>query len=440
MFNTLIYKISSSKYLRYFFIFTAISLLCGCDKEGAFGGDKNYEVQASCWQTKIISAVLRIIDSLYRQSSNYVTQDAMASGGAGIIAIGFAIWVAFKLIKTLSSFKEENLGEVWTEIGQKLFVCGFCMYIVYNPENISWAIKTFILPIYNTILELGLRILKASSYSSSHELGEYGVLSYKYNYSMCEVREVMSGTTLQIKDAITPMAECLVCSISDRLNVGIKIGISLIGTLNVAGILVGLIVLFLFTAAKYSFVFFIIDSLFRLNFAVFLLPIFIIGIPFNYTRKWSKHCFLMFLNSAGVMMFLGLLVVIAISALEAIVNTIGNEFKEEYFLGFGPMMLSILFIAFLLVNIPGMGVALADKFIGGGGGDEFQKKISKFVMTAAKKMGAAVLGGATSGVSQVVTDLADKYEVTREAVSTAKHVQQNISSKLNQLAGYDDDK
>lgn len=440
--NTLLHKISSSRYLRCFFVVAFVLLLAGCnekDGQGALGGDKNYEVQSSCWQTKIISAVLRIVNSLYEQSSEYVTQNAMSTGGAAVIAISFSIWLALKLLKTLPSFKEENLGEVWTEIGQKLFVCGFCMYIVYEPENISWAIKTFLLPVYNTILELGLRILKATSTTSQQNLGEYGTLSYMYNYSMCEVGDIANGTSLKIKEAITPMANCLVCTISDRLNTGIKLGVDLVCTLRLSGIIVGLIVMFLFTAAKYSFVLFIIDSLFRLNFAVFLLPIFIIGIPFNYTRKWSKHCFLMFLNSAGIMFFLGLLVVIAVGALEQIINAIGGDFNEYNIEGFGPMMLSVLFISFLLVNIPGLGVVLADKLIGGGGGDEFQKKITKFVMNTAKKAGAAILGSVTSNTSKLFTDTLEKYETSREALDTARKIKNDMTSKLNQLAGYDDD-
>ncbi len=435
MLNMLLSKISTFKYLRSFCVFATAALLSGCD-EGAAGEDTNYQVQASCWQTKIIAAVLKSINVLYERSSGYVTYDAMSTGGAAVICIAFAIWMAFKILKILPSFKEENLGEVWTEIGQKLFVCAFCMFLVYNQQNVNWAIQTFVIPVYNAILELGVRVLKEATPSSGQSLGEYGAITYVYNYSMCEVKDMGS---LDLQGAVTPMANCLVCAISDRLNSGIKIGLSLICTLRISAILVGILVMFIFTAAKFFFVLFIVDSLFRLNFAVFLLPIFIIGIPFNYTRKWSKHCFLMFLNSSGVMLFLGLLVVIAVSALETIVGTIGGSFSEKYIEGLGPMLLSILFISFILINIPGMGVALADKLIGGGGGDEFQKKVTKFVIQTAKKIGAGALGAVTSNVSTAITNTMEKYEASREALDTIKDIQSKISNKANSLAGYNDD-
>ncbi|MCM1323641.1 MAG: hypothetical protein NC218_05725 [Acetobacter sp.] len=444
MLNNLIYKLSLYKTLHRIFAFMMVLLLSGCG-DGAGGEDENYTTQAKCWQTKIIAAVLKIINKLYERSSEYVTTDAMSTGGAAVICIAFAIWMAFKMLKTLSSLKEENLGEVWTEIGQKLFVCAFCMYIVYNPENINWAIRTFLLPIYNTILELGLHLLNFVPMTTEQSLGEYGAVTYEQSKSICVISNVSSEGPLDIKDSITPMANCLICTISDRLNSGIRIGLKLVGAgalsipPKISYILVGILLMFLFTIAKFCFVLFVIDSLFRINFAIFLLPICIIGIPFNYTRKWSKHCFLMFLNSSGIMMFMGLLVVTAVMTLEKIIGTIGPTFMEATIVGLGPRVLSILFIAFILINIPGMAVALADKFIGGGGGDAFQKKITKFVMETAKRIGAAALGSVTSKASNIITSTLEKYEKTREGLDTARRISDKVSSKANSLAGYNND-
>lgn len=436
MLKNLIYKLSTSKYLQYFFTFAMVLMLCSCNKMGDGSGSEegNYNAQASCWQTRVISAVLMIVNSLYKKSTDYVTQNAMTTGGTAVICIAFSIWMAFKILKSISSFKEENLGEVWTEIGQKLFVCMFCAWIVYNTDNISWSIKTFVMPIYNTILELGVRLLKESATASAQDLGFFGRILYTNNYSTCEVRDLTEGS-LDLKEAISPMANCLVCAISDRLNSGFKIGIALICTWKIAAIIIGLFVLFLFLAAKFFFVFFIIDGLFRINFAVFFFPIMIIGVPFSYTRKWSKHCFLMFLNSSGIMMFIGLLVAISVSVLERIVGNIGNLFSISNTEGAGPVLLSVLFIAFLLVNVPAQGVALADKFIEGGGTDAFQKKVSKFAMTVAKKTAATILSTLSKSMTRKITDALEKYENTKEIADTIKQV----ANKANSLAGYNDD-
>ena len=74
------------------------------------------------------------------------------------------------------------------------------------------------------------------------------------------------------------------------------------------------------------------------------------------------------------MLFLGILVSLSVGSLEYILETFAQNdaFTEANLVGQGPVLLSLLLIATLLINIPGMGVALADKFIGGGRGLEFK--------------------------------------------------------------------
>lgn len=98
----------------------------------------------------------------------------VANGGSTIVMFGFAIWMAFRMLKILPSFKEENLGEIWTEIGQKLFLCAFCAWCVSDSGMISWTLKTFVVPIYNAILELGAQILGQVKPSKTITLGDFG--------------------------------------------------------------------------------------------------------------------------------------------------------------------------------------------------------------------------------------------------------------------------
>ena len=93
----------------------------------------------------------------------------------------------------------------------------------------------------------------------------------------------------------------------------------------------------------------------------------------------------------------------------------------------------------MLLNIPGLGVTLADKFVGGGGDLDFQKKISKFVMRAAKKIAATVLSAITEEATQSLTDALEKYDFYRDKIDTIKQVKTNITDKLNKIAGYNDD-
>ncbi len=434
MIRELIYKIFTVKMLKRLFGIAIIMLLAACkdDDDLSSGKDTNYEEQAACWQAKIIDIVLGQIDNLFKAGSAKV-----ADGGAVIIMLGFSIWMAFKLLKVLPSFKEENLGEVWTEIGHKLFLCAFCAWAVSDGGMISWTLNTFVIPIYNAILELGSAILGNIKSGGSVNLGIFGTVTFNTSYTSCEVQELNADS---LQSSIQPMASCLACQINDRLNAGIRLGIELIALLELDSILVGLTMLLIFTCAKFGFIFFLVDALFRMNFAALLFPLLIMGVPFNYTRKWSKHGFLMFLNSSGIMLFIGILICIAIGALE---TTLGNfegsgAYENKNLSNPGPVMLSLLLISFLLINIPGLGVVMADKFIGGGRGLEFQKQVTQFVMNTAKRAGAAILAGVSGGATSTITTTMEKYEKSREALDSIKQAKSKTSSAINSLAGYNE--
>lgn len=431
MIQKLIYNILFSPRMRFLCMSMMMLFLGGC-MDDSVGEKENYQASANCWQTKIVNAVLSIIDELYKTSAEKVT-----NGGPALICVSFAIWMSFKILKTLPSFKEENLGEIWTEIGQKLFICMFCAWIVYQMGNIDWALQTFLFPVYNTISELGLNILAATSgtLSENNNLGEFGEVTYpKIDYGQCKIN---IDDTHSLKESLANPVNCLACSVSNRLNAGIKIGLSLIYLGDIGTIFAGILVLVLFTVTKFSFIFVLVDGLFRLNFAAFLMPVLIIGIPFNYTRKWSKHVFLMFLNSSGIMLFITLLICISIGALQYIMDSLGSQLDESVSNG-GPMILAIILISVLFINIPDFGVSLADKFIGGGGGIEFQKKVSKFVIRNVKKAGYQVMAAATNSATRKFTDTLEKYEATREALDSARQIKKKIDSIAGKR-GDDDD-
>lgn len=423
--------LSSSK-MRTIFLLIFGLFLGGCEKDNdtSLGEDGNIQAQSACWQTAIVHAVTHVVDTLYSGSSSKV-----AEGGASVILVGFSVWMALKLLKVLSSFKEESLGEVWTEITQKLFVCAFCAYFVASSGTITEAINMFVIPVYNAVLELGITALSVTKESGSNNLGDYGTISYSHKLSACKMPSSVSAGALM--GAIQPISDCIVCAISDRLNAGVQIGIKLIMSLHLGAMLVGIALLILFTAAKFGFVLFLVDSLFRLNFAAFLLPVLIVGVPFNYTRKWSKHGFLMFINSAGIMLFLGLLISLSVCALETLMSKL--TFDEANIEGLGPMLLAMLLISTLLVNIPGFGVTLADKFIGGGAGLEFQKKISRFVINTIRRAASYVAGTVTGGISSTLNQMVEKYEITRAIKDGVKQTKGKIDSALNSLAGDRDD-
>lgn len=434
-----LYKLSGlcfSPLFRCLLVTVSLVFLSGCDKifeDSSLSGNGNYEGQSSCWQLLLLKPIISMVSTLFNNGA-----EKAATGGANLILIAFAVWMALKMLKILSSFKEENIGEVLTEIGQKLFICVTCAFIVNG--HIIDALNVTLIPLYQTIMELGSEALDDTP---SMSLGDYGIITFKtpFDKPTCPVIPKVVNTLSDMQAMIRNSSGCLVCAINDRLSSGIKIGIWMVSTLHVMAMIIGLILIIIFTIAKFGFVLFIVDALFRINFAVFLLPILIMGIPFKYTRKWSKHGALMFLNSSGVMMFMGLLVAVSTKALEKMIKDYeaANALNETGMEGMSFQLLGILMIALLLINIPAMAVALADKFIEGGGGLEFQKKVTQFVMNTMKKMGKAVIDSVSSSATDAVTTGMEKYEKVREAADNIKQMKQSASEAVNNFAGYNDD-
>ena len=438
MLNKLKYKIFcllSSGTFRSWCLFAAVLLLSACGDSGdkdatTKGAETNYNAQANCWQTKIAHAVTASADKLYVSSA-----DSAIHGGANIVLVAFAVWMAFKLLKVLSSFKEENLGEVWTEIMQKAFICGICAYFLSTSTyRIDVALRYTLIPIYNALLELGVNALGADT-GGSVSLKDYGTVTFSHASEACPLSSY--ETVRYISGKLNPFTDCMICRLNDRLNAGLKIGIILISTGKLGPIVVGIVILLLFLCAKFGFVLYLVDSLFRLNFALLLIPFLIAAVPFTFTRKWAKFGALMFLNSAGIMLFLGLLISVVVGAMEHILRD--YVFSKETVEGLGTCMFSMFLIALLIVNVPGLAVTIADKFIGGGNGLEFQKAVSKFVVNSVKKAGAAFLGSMSFGSSVAASDAAEKYEKSRAAVDNIKHTSASVSRTLNSISGKDDD-
>lgn len=430
-------NIITSQAFRCLFALCSILLISGCDyvfEDASASQDGNFDGQASCWQTLIMQPVIQSIDTLYNMS-----KDKVANGAANVILLAFAIWLAFKLLKTLGSFKEENIGEVWTEIGQKLFICVVCAYFVGfgGASKVDEALQLTLIPLYQTLIELGSESLDAGK--NSLDLGDYGIITFRtpFDKPTCPVSPISDLASM--RTMIRDSSGCLVCAINDRLSSGIRIGIWMISTLNVLAMLIGFILIIIFSIAKLGFVLFTVDALFRINFAIYLIPVLVACVPFKYTRKWAKQGALMFLNSAGIMMFMGILVAISTGTLENMIDDYKSGLNEEGMEGLSMQLLGILMISLLLINIPAVAVSLADKFVEGGGGLEFQKRVTKFIVNTVKKFGRAAMDYLSQSASSSLNQAMEKYEKIREISDNIKQTKQAASNFMNSIAGYNDD-
>ncbi len=408
--------------------------------------------QRSCWQKEILAIFYKNIGNQSKKIYDDLTRENLLH----IVIMGFTIWMAFQILRHISSTTAESIGEFWTKIVRKAFLCAFCGILASSTDQIYYVINNFIFPIYYTLLELTSQILditgkdpdatvKAISISS-----DFGDDSGDEPCVICEVYansvadagcKFQSSANANFSASAFPqeplnMMGCMACAISDRLSIGYDVSIRLLKMGSLTAFMVGCFLMVCFTIAKLGFIFYLVDSIFRLNIILIILPFLIMAYPFEQIRKWTKTGFLIILSSSAIMMCLGLIVSLSILAMQKLLTS--AEFKDllgkqEEYKNFGATAMSLIFMGFLIVKSTGIAVELAGKmtFKNDTG---FQKKVQQLVAMVAKGIFALVTMGGGK-VATTIIDHIEKLREIREKVQQAKAKADKIKNRINNLAG-----
>ena len=86
---------------------------------------------AECWQTGIITMLYENMGSVAMGTYKKITEGALT-----FMMVAFAVWMSIRLLKHVSSFTEENIGETWTEISRKFFMCFACGYLASSSDGL----------------------------------------------------------------------------------------------------------------------------------------------------------------------------------------------------------------------------------------------------------------------------------------------------------------
>ncbi len=437
-----------------FIVLSTLFLLTACgDDDGATPlpkGDAREAANIQCWQRDFLNIFFDVAGRITKRVYDDLTKDNLLN----VVVIGFSIWMMFQMLKHLASPSPESVGEFWTRILKKGFLCVFCGYLVLSTEQIYYVLNTFIFPIYMTILEFTSEILKATSQDPSATAGllkfESTLEDYKEDGIYCEVYQYSLGDcsalsgSLEFSDGKMPeapkqMMGCMVCAVNDRLSSGYNISLQLMKLASLTAAMAGIFLFVCFSIAKLGFVFYLVDSIFRMNMMLILLPFFIMAYPFEQIRKWSVTGFKYILHSSAIMMCLGVIVTMTIYAMHSMISN--TEFPAAS--GFGDeaaynkwttVPLAMIFMGFVIVKCSGMAVELAGKITGADGDSKFARKIKQIVAMVAKVAITVV----SLGSGRVVTKLAEHFEKIRriqEKVRKAKEKVQKIRNKVNAIAG-----
>lgn len=397
-----------------------------------------------CMQASLLKLIYSGLGKMASSVYGKLTSEDLLS----LMFLAFSIWMAFQILRHVAAPTPESLGEFWTKVLRKATLCVACGILASSPENIYYAVNTFVLPIYVTLLEFASAILGVLGNSEGSEAltipsdipdVENGEITETYRYSMTDTAcKISDSDTIEMKENQFPdtpanVMGCMACAISDRLNIGYTIAALIMKS---GGLLMSIIAIFLFcvfTFVKWGFALYLVDSIFRLVMMIIIMPFLILFFPFEQTRKWTTIGFKIILNSAAIMLCLAVLVGTTVYAMDDMLKSGGYGSKAAYE-KFGATALSLIFMGFAIIKISGMAVSLSENVTGGGGEAKFQKKMAALVGTVANGLFLIFTAGAGAAVSAAAAH-SQRVRTIVEKVQEAKAKVDKVKRKMARLAG-----
>ncbi len=365
------------------------------------------EQHRSCWQTGILELMY---ENMGKMAMGMYAQ--ITDGALGFMLVAFAVWFAFRLMRHLSSFQEENLAETWNEILRQLLLCFVCGLIAGSSGNIIWLLNHVIFPIYYAFLEFGSEMLNVATAGDTTNHGDFyflGELVTMNQTIACKAGDlVLSDDLTQFPQAPLDLLKCMTCALDERLAPGYGISLGVLWDVGLMAFFTGLCIFLIFMFIRIAFIFYLVDTLFRFTIMVSLLPILVMAYAFKFTRSWTSHGFYAIINSAAYMMFISIVLAVALMALEEVMRMkdLGLSFEsgeglKESFQQLGIPILCLFLIAFMIVSTMGIAAELTKQLVGGNADSNFQRRGGKAIASFAKTLALAVVGWLTAGVGTV---------------------------------------
>lgn len=432
-----------------FIVFSTVFLLSACSEtDGGTVLRNNYDPRAagdeqrSCWQSEFLEIFYKNIGS----QSEKVYKSIEKENPMHIVILGFTLWMAYQIFKHISSPSGESIGEFWNKVIKKAFLCALCGYLASSTKELYYVINTFIFPIYITILDFTAEVLNTTAKDPAarvdhidlvSDFGGEEYLCEVYDHSIndvgCKIGNDVKFENGKFPDAPFKLMGCMACAVSDRLNIGYDLGMRLLGLVSVSSFIAAIFLIGSFTVAKIGFVFYLVDSIFRLNMVMIILPFLVMSYPFEVIRKWAKTGFKFIICSSAIMLCLGLIVSITVLAIQKMLLE-GEYASFDNYRNFGTTALSIILMGFLIVKATGLSVELSTKITGIRASANFQKKFQQLAVT----VGKAALTYCTGGAGKIATSIIDHVETLRNARTKYNNLKSKINSakkRLNNLAG-----
>ena len=258
------------------------------------------------------------------QGMSTKSYDKLASPLANVLLIGFALVIAFMVLKNVSSFTKQDAPKFITELLVNVFKVLITFYLLKNSSIVYGYI---IGPVLKAGFEFGSGLLFAS----------------KGNYlSSCAALNTSSDAIVGVMPTyLYTYLDCFIKAIQAEVAIPQSIGSSLMCVARNAGksdfgplrnvmwdfsmMFQGLIIWIMGWIMSLAFAFYLIDATMQLGILGALMPFLIACWPFKVTRSYTSKGWGMFMGTFFVYVFMGLVVSINIELIgQALTGSAGG--------------------------------------------------------------------------------------------------------------------
>ena len=333
------------------------------------------------------------------QSMSTKAYDKLAGPLANVMLIGFAIVIAFMVLKNVSSFTKQDAPKFVTELLVNMFKVLVAYYMLKNANIVYGYIVG---PVLKAGFEFGSSLLFAKNDSY---------------LAACDVSKTLQNVSNGVMPAyLYTNLDCFIRAVQAEVAVPQSVGSSLMCVARNAGkesigpvrtvlwdfgmMFQGFAIWVMGWIISLAFAFYLIDATIQLGIIGALMPFLIACWPFKATRNYTSKGWGIFMNTFFVYVFMGLVVSINVELLgqgltgskggfDAIMKALnGNnvqELKELLDIGFAGFLVLVACCLFAF-KLTGQASDLAGTMAGGGG-----PKIGA-------NIGGLAYGAATKGV------------------------------------------
>ena len=386
--------------------------------------------QKDCWQGTVLNQVYDVI------GTNIMSQyEALSRGSMTIMMVAFAVWVALRLLKFVSSVTETSPAEIWNEILRKAFICFVCGFLASSPTTLLYLINSILFPIYGTFLEFGSRILALSQ----EEVTSIQVFNDKINFVMKAQSCVLNVSELDaaqatIKEGFPSSYQqtmsCMICNLVEKLRIGRRMAVVAMNMEGLLPTIIGILVWCIFYVVGFAFVFYLVDSIFRMGMMILMLPIFVLSYAFGPTKKWAGIGFVNIMHSAAFVMAFSIVTATVLMAMIGLIadEQTGNIFNptdpQIHFKQISIATLCLLLIGFLVWKSMDTSQELTNAIIGTNVDTKFQQNLK----AAAQTVWKIFVGGLDTAAKKT-----GFYDATK--LGRAMKAGNEFNNRLKTLAG-----